>query len=200
MRALLSTTMLAGLVSLALPAQAIPVTIHYVNGSLVADATLDVEGGRAVSGTGTISGGGFIGTLPITYLSTGMAPPPLVAVPAQDCTPADAGCYNVGTFSCGCNFTDQDTVFDTASAIPVDTNGIAFQIGGSAINYGLALYDAGDGTVGEIVVGEASPQPVILNAGTPGGTLEFQVVAEPMSLAVLSVGLVGLASVRRRRM
>jgi hypothetical protein len=179
-------------------AQAVPVTMHYVNGTVVIDATLDVTDGQATSGSGTISGGGLIGTLPIDLLVPGTTLAPLQAVASNDCDPAASSCYDSGTFSCGCNFVANDTVFDMAQAIPVDTNGIAFQAGGAAINYGLSLYDAGDGTVGEIIVGDAAPQPDILNAGTSGGTLSFAAVPEPASASLFCLALAALRRTIRR--
>ena len=180
------------------PAMATQVQFQYTNGSVVADGTLDVDGGQAVSGGGTISGGGFVGTLPMTYIYPGAAPVPLETSLTTGCAPGALGCYNVQTFSCGCAFVDEDTVFNIGDAIPLDVSGIAFQVGGSALNYGFALYDAGDGTVGEIIAGDQSPQPPILNAGTAGGRLEYSVVPEPTSWALLTIGLIGLCIVKCR--
>ena len=101
-------------------------------------------------------------------------------------------------FSCGCNFVANDTVFNIGAVIPIDVNGIAFQVGGPIINYGFSLYDAGDGSVGEILVGNQSPQPNILNPGTPGGTLRSGVVPEPAPFGPLSVGLLLLRLDLRR--
>jgi hypothetical protein len=180
------------------PSFATPVVIQYVNGSVLATATLDVENGQAVSGTGTIQGGGLIGVLPMELLGPDHAPAPLHAIPANDCLAGAIGCYDVGTFSCGCDFVGNDTTFDITAAIPVDINGIAFQVGNSALNYGFALYDVGDGTVGEILVGDAAPQPNILNGGTGGGTLSFQVMPEPPSLLLFMTASVLLLAKRSR--
>jgi hypothetical protein len=73
-------------------------------------------------------------------------------------------------------------------------------VGGATLNYGFALYDAGDGTVGEILVGNADPQPDLDIAGVPGGTLSFRTIPEPASLAPLSIGVVGVHFARRRSM
>src|SRR5690348_4154719 len=101
----------ASLVFTIAPAMATLVNLQYANGSVLVTATLDIEGGQAVSGTGTISGGGLIGTLPMTYIFPDTAPAPLSATPASDCIPGAAGCYDVGLFSCGCAFVGEDTVF-----------------------------------------------------------------------------------------
>jgi hypothetical protein len=182
----------------AVPASATLVDMSYHNGSLSAEAQLDVVNGQAIAGSGKISGGGLIGTLPMNFIYPNVPLPPLDAVPSADCIPGALGCYDVGTFSCGCNFVANDTGFNIGAVIPVDVDGIAFQVGGPIINYGFSLYDAGDGSVGEILVGNQSPQPNILNAGTAGGTLQYSVVPEPASFGPLSVGLLLLGLVLRR--
>jgi hypothetical protein len=175
------------------PAIAVLIDLKYINGSIIANARLDVVEGQVVSGVGAISGGGLIGTLPMTYIFPATAPAPLKVTLASDCISGAVGCYDVGLFSCGCAFVGEDTVFNIGSAIPIDTDGIAFQVGGSALNYGLGLYDAGDGTVGVILVGDAAPQPSILIAGVAGGTLQYQAVPEPTSLALLTAGLIAVS-------
>jgi hypothetical protein len=174
------------------PAASTIVHINYTNGSILATASINVENGQAISGTGQISGGGLIGVLPMTYIFPSAAPAPLVATSASDCIEGAAGCYNVGVFSCGCSLVDEDTVFNIGAQIPIDADGIAFQVGGPALNYALALYDAGDGTVGAILVGDASPQPSIYISGLSGGALTYQAVPEPPALVLLFVGLIGL--------
>lgn len=159
---------------------------------------MDVEFGQAVSGEGTISGGGLIGTLSMSLIEPNTTLAGLSATPSADCSPAAASCYDVGLFSCGCALTALDTAFDLASAMPIDSNGIAFQVGGGDLNYGLALYNNGDGTVGVLLVGDAAPQPSVLIPGEGGGTLTFQRISEPGALALFSVGMTGLTGVRRR--
>jgi hypothetical protein len=200
MRKLVLIAALATSITVAVRANATLVSIDYTNDSVHATAVLDVVGGEAISGTGTISGGGLIGTLPMTYIFPGAGPAPLTATPSTDCIPGAVGCYDVSLFSCGCAFVDEDTVFNIGAAIPIDVDGIAFQVGGATLNYGFALYDAGDGTVGEILVGNADPQPDIYIPGVSGGTLSFRTIPEPASLALLSIGVVGMHSVRRRSM
>lgn len=194
----LSAALVASLVA-ASQARATLVSVEYNNDSVHATAILNVVGGQAISGTGTISGGSLIGTLPMTYISPGAGPAPLVATPSTDCIPGAVGCYDVALFSCGCAFVDEDTVFNIGTAIPLDTDGISFQVGGSALNYGFALYDAGDGTVGEILVGNAPPQPDIDIPGVPGGTLQYQTIPEPASLGLLGVAAITMGLVRCRR-
>jgi hypothetical protein len=97
-----------------------------------------------------------------------------------------------------CRPTCIGSVFNIGSPIPIDANGISFQVGGSALNYGFGLYDAGDGTIGEILAGNAPPQPDLLIPGKAGGTLEYEVISEPAALALLSVGLIGMRLMRRR--
>ncbi len=198
MRKLVLLAALATSVTMVARANATLVSINYINDSVHATAVLDVVGGQAISGTGTISGGGLIGTLPMTYIFPGAGPAPLIATPSTDCIPGALGCYDVSLFSCGCSFVDEDTVFNIGAAIPIDGDGISFQVGGAVLNYGFAIYDAGDGTVGEILVGNADPQPDIEIAGVPGGTLEYRTIPEPASLALLSIGVIGLHCVRRR--
>jgi hypothetical protein len=178
--------------SVTVPASAELVRIRYVNGSILATASLNVENGQAISGTGEISGGGLVGVLPMTYIFPSAAPAPLETTSASDCIQGAAGCYDVGVFSCGCSLVDEDTVFAIGARIPIDVDGIAFQVGGPKLNYALALYDAGDGTVGAVLVGDASPQSSILISGLPGGALTYQSVPEPPTLVLLFVGLIGL--------
>ena len=201
MRKLVLLAALATCVMMVARANATQVLIDYTNNavdSLHATAVLDVVGGQAISGIGTISGGGLIGTLPMTYIFPGAGPAPLTATPSTDCIPGALGCYDVSLFSCGCAFVGEDTVFNIGAAIPIDVDGISFQVGGAALNYGFAIYDFGDGTVGEILVGNADPQPLIYIPGVPGGTLEYRTIPEPTSLALLSIGAIGLHCVRRR--
>ena len=200
MRKLILIAALATSITVAVRANATLVSIDYTNASVQATAVLDVVGGAAISGTGTISGGGLIGTLPMTYIFPGAGPAALITTPSADCIPGAVGCYDVGQFSCGCAFVNEDTVFNIGAVIPIDVDGIAFQVGGATLNYGFALYDAGDGTVGEILVGNADPQPDIYIPGVSGGTLSFRTIPEPASLALLSIGVVGMHSVRRRSM
>src|ERR1700689_1925827 len=101
---------LAASLMIAARAEATLVSLEYTNGSVHATAKLKVVGGQAISGTGTISGGGLIGTLPMTYIFPGAGPAPLVATPSNDCIPGALGCYDVALFSCGCAFVDEDTV------------------------------------------------------------------------------------------
>jgi hypothetical protein len=100
---ILVVSLSAALVASMAPALAALVNLYYINGSVLAIATLEVEGGQAISGTGTISGGGLIGTLPMTYIFPDTAPAPLTATRASDCIPGAIGCYDVGLFSCGCS-------------------------------------------------------------------------------------------------
>src|SRR2546425_6629160 len=115
MRILILVSTLAASLGIVAPAMATLVNLEYANGSVLADATLDVEGGQAVSGTGTISGGGLIGTLPMTYIFPGAAPTPLTATPAADCSASAPGCYDVSLFSCGCAFVGEDTQFNISA-------------------------------------------------------------------------------------
>lgn len=153
------------------------VTVRYVNGDVLAVATLNIEQGQASSGSGTIQGGGLIGTLPLLLIGPNAAPAPLSAPASNDCAPSVSSCFDVGTFSCGCNFVANDAAFDLAATVPVDSQGLAFQAGGASLNYGFSIYDAGDGTVGDILVGDAAPQPEILNGGTSGGSLAVDIPA-----------------------
>ena len=51
--------------------------------------------------------------------------------------------------------------------------------------------------MGEVLVGNAAPQPNLDNQGTPGGTLTAEVVPEPPVLALFGMAFAGLAYARR---
>jgi hypothetical protein len=105
----------AALVSFAPAANAVPYTFNAAAGDITASGILDVVGGQAIDGTGTVSwtsAGGGSDSLTLLTLSNPLAQPCCGAVPAGQLN----GVFTGGNFN-------GDTVF------PVDGLGLVFIVG-----------------------------------------------------------------------
>jgi hypothetical protein len=153
-------------------------------GAFTGQITLDVEGGQAVSGGGTID-------------ILGLSNAPLVLITPS--TPGDEN--NFVNAPVGFRANDGTDYFGLDTAFPVDTNGLLFDVGTSTASFGayplLALYSNGDGTFGAAFTGTVNN----VDYYNQSGSLTISAgVPEPATWAVmlLGFGAVG-ASMRRRR-
>lgn len=152
-------------------------------------ATIDVEGGYATSGSGTISGAG-LGSDTLTLITA--------LTPGAENVAAD------GTF--GYRSNGGDDVLGVDDAVPVNGNGIIFGVGSGAVSPGSDLlvgaYSNGDGTYSNFFYGNSSTGTRFYEQGGPVTIVETAISAAPEPSAwILMLGSVGLAGLvlRRRR-
>ena len=204
MRKLILMIALAASMAVAAQANATLVSITYTNDSVPASDTvhasamLGVEGGQAISGTGTISGGGLVGTLPMnSYIPGGRTG-------TADRNPGR------GLLSRRGRLLRRKSVL---VRVFVRRRGYGVQrrrrdsrrcgwnlIPGGRLRAQLRIcaLRCGGRHCGRILVGDAPPQPSI-EIVTQGGVLEARTVPEPASLALLGVGVIATGVVGRRR-
>jgi len=209
-RTLRNGTMLVGLalsLTLALPAQAAQESFTYFSasaGGLSADFTVDVVGGVALSGSGTLSSAAFLGAYNLTLLS------------ANSSLPSGNGSINptpgTPSYGLGTGFTwhgvtgsgGADLIGDSvvnANANYLDDYGLVFKLTNQSTNAivgGLNIW-ANSNAPSSLYATELSVngQNIFENSGN--GTLNLAAVPEPENYAMLLVGLGVLGAVARRR-
>jgi hypothetical protein len=175
---------LLGLVCLALlagPAIASADSIYdwtFTGGGVTASGTLDVSGGQAVSGTGTIAGGGLSGSESLTLV-----------------TLSTPGVNNLGGGNLSYRFgggTDLigDTVYNS-SAPYVDSNGLVFLVGGPG-STGFNLWSTGATSYTGFLASTSLYEGV-------GGTMTSTPVPLPAALPLFLFGVAALGALGRRR-
>ena len=157
--------------------------ISSLGSAYTAQFDLDVVGGQAIGGTGTITG------------LDGATPEALTLI-----TLATQGVENDGGGLLGYRFNDGTDIFDADTTVPIDSNGLLFSVGANppqtGQNAGFAVWDNGGGNFQTFFAGH-------LSAGGQGlygyGTAVGGAVPEPASWAVMLVGFGSLGVAMRSR-
>ena len=151
-------------------------------GAYTGAITLDVTGGLATSGSGTVNGLGFTG------------------VPVVLITPSTPGNEGSGG-SVGFRGNDGTDYFGLDAAYPIDTNGLLFDVGTTTASFGqfplLALFSNGDGTFGSAFTGNVLGTEFYNESGTL--TITPTGVPEPATWAVVLAGFGGIGAAMRKR-
>jgi len=152
-------------------------------GAYTAEFSLDVVGGQAISGTGTISGADFSGTEDLTLIT--------LATPGVE---VDGG----GLL--GYRSNDGTDIFDAGTSAPIDSNGLIFAIGTNAPQAGqdalYAVWDNGGGSYQSFFTGKtgAGSQDFYGYGSAAGGA-----VPEPAVWGMMLVGFGGMGAAMRQR-
>jgi hypothetical protein len=156
-----------------------------------AQVSLDVSGGHATSGTGTITGGGLTGTQSLTLI-----------------TLASPGVENDGGGLLGYRSNDGTDWFNAGTVVPIDTDGLIFAIGPNPVGFGTSqqfdIYNVGGNTYDAGFFGKATagvaPAYYTYNDAV---SVSVSGVPEPATWAmlILGFGVTGwmLRSDRRKR-
>jgi hypothetical protein len=144
---------------------------HAYTGKL----SLDVSGGQAVSGGGTLS-------------ILGMTNAPLVMITAS--TP-----YNEGAPAVGFRANDGTDYFDLDQAYPISTNGLLFDVGATTAEFGahplFAIWSDGGAGYGSAFTGNVDGTEYWNIQGS--AAVSAGAVPEPSTWAMMGIGFLGLA-------
>ena len=180
----------AGLVLTSSAARAATIHFNFDTGAgITLDGTIDETDGVALSGSGTITSP-FWTTQPFVLLPSG--------------NPFGSGFsdrFGDGTDLIG------DAAFNPANNPPVDDWGPIFAVGdsyapGKGVGFNFWANNPGNSDNPDYqwwLVGKLPGETCCIYEGGRGGTLTFNAVPEPATLAIFGVGLAGLTAIRRRK-
>jgi hypothetical protein len=153
-------------------------------GSFSATVSLFTEGGQAISGGGSITGGGLTGPQSLTLV-----------------TLSSPGVQNDGGGLLGYSSIGGADWFDAGTAVPIDTDGLIFAMGpgpvGNQTSQQFDVFNNGDDTYGAAFFGSANPgiAPHYYEIGDPVSvslTTSEVPVPEPATWAMFILGLFGI--------
>jgi hypothetical protein len=140
--------------------------------------SLDVSGGHAISGTGTISGGGLTSPETLTLI-----------------TLSSPGVENDGGGLLGYRSNDGTDWYDADTAVPIDANGLIFAIGPGSVGFETSqqfdIYNNGNNTfdVGFFGKNEPGIAPNYYSYNIP---VNVTVTPLPSAWTMLIAGFIGL--------
>lgn len=156
-------------------------------GAYTATVSLNTSGGQAISGTGSLTGVGFTGPQSLTLVT--------LSSPGVE---IEGGGFLGYRSNDGTDWTGADT------AVPIDTSGLIFALGGP-VGFGTSqqfdVYDAGGGVFNAGFFGKAIPgsAPTFWEYNQPVSvSYTVNAVPEPATWAMLLTGLVGFGFMMRR--
>jgi len=188
----LTAALALGLAATSQAASATPVNYGFSGntpqGSYTAIFSLDVTGGEALSGVGTLTGLGLSGTQDLTLI-----------------TLATPGATYPGP-SVGFRGNDGTDVYGCDTAVPIDASCLVFAIGPNAPAWGQdALFaiwwDPGSNTYQDFFAGHVTADQPNMYFQSTADVSERNVVPapEPATLALFGVALAGFSAMRRRK-
>jgi PEP-CTERM motif len=150
-------------------------------GSFTADVILDVVGGQAVSGTGSID-------------ILGLSSAPLVLI-----TPSTSGNEPSGYGPVGFRANDGTDILGFDTAYPISTNGLMFDVGTTSAVWGnyplFGFWSNGDGSFGSFFNGKVAGTEYYVAVGTAN----VSAVPEPSTWAMMILGFAGVGFMTYRR-
>ena len=164
------------------------VVMYDFNGAVNGDpysaqVSLDVSGGQATSGMGSITGAGLTGTQSLTLV-----------------TLASPGVENDGGGLLGYRSNDGTDVFDADTSVPIDANGLIFAIGPNPVGYETSqqftVYKVGAGYDAGFfgAASSVAPQYYSFNDAV---SVAIAAVPEPATWAMMLLGFFGLGAALR---
>jgi PEP-CTERM motif len=183
MRAFVFVALVTTSLVLGAPAQASVIDFTFTGFGTSASGTLDIVGGQAIGGSGTISNPYSSDTLTLVTLST-----PLVH---------DLGSGNLSYRFGGGTDLIGDTTF------PIDSNGLVFIVNTPAnpgLDLGFNIWSNGDGSYTGFLAGNSPTQggPIIYDQFSVDAAFTAA-VPEPSTWAMMLLGFAGLGFMAYRR-
>jgi len=175
------------LCSMPLAARASIVTFDYTGDidsvNFSGSVTLDVTGGQASSGTGTINASGYT-NVPIVLITT--------STPGNETGGGP-------TAPVGYRANDGTDLFGADTDYPLSQNGLLFDVGTTTAQFGqfplINFFSNGNGTFGSLFTGKVGGTEYYAQFGT----LTISAVPEPSTWAMMILGFCGIGFLAYRR-